>query len=162
MNKSWFYAVNDVLANGHYPFRARLKVGRGRTYGSPRFQNVLHVVRCPMQHISSFTAHLNASYDFVRTHMLRQIDTAVCSTPPPFYSTNSQSSSRSATSYSKIDVVVCDDNEDSIWQFRNYKNFFLKRRGLILESGKNCARGGRCWLHFAALSWLFWTAHIQR
>ena len=32
----------------------------------------------------------------------------------------------------------------------------------IESSGKDCPRGARCWLHFAALSWLFWNSHIQR
>ena len=146
-----------MLAHGQYPHRARLKAGAGRSYESPRFQNVLHVVRCPMQHISSFTAHLNSSYDFIRSHLLAQIDSANCSQPL------STSSTQLRSSESALEAnVSCDDYEDSIWHSRNYKSFFSRRRGIILESGKNCPRGERCWLYFAALSWLFWTSHIQR
>ena len=150
-----------MLAHGQYPHRARLKAGKGRSYESPRFQNVLHIVRCPMQHISSFTAHLNVSYDFIRSHLLLQVDSVLCPQLASESSKQLRSSSRSSESALEANVK-CDDYEDSIWHLRDHKSFFLKRRGVISESGRSCPRGERCWLYFAALSWLFWTSHIQR
>ena len=30
------------------------------------------------------------------------------------------------------------------------------------RAGQGCPRGGRCWLHFAVLAWVFWNGHVQR
>ena len=64
--QSWFYAVNDWITNSTYPWGGELD---DMTYFSPRFERVLHVVRSPLQQISSFTAHTNKSYDFVYQQM---------------------------------------------------------------------------------------------
>ena len=144
--------MNDVLVRGEYPHRARLQ---RRSYESPRFRNVLHLLRCPMQHISSFTSHTNASYDFVRAHILKQIDFKPQLPPSvsPAQFTGEPLSRR---------TVLGMKNEESTWVKRNHMNFFLRRKKVIMESGSGCPRGGQCWLHFAALSWLFWNSHIQR
>ena len=155
--QSWFYAVNDVLAGTDYPHHARLPAAT-RSFRSPRFARVYHLVRCPLPHISSFTAHLNASYDFVRRHLLLHISSAPA---PPF-------------------------DESSVWARRNYTRFFQDRVSAVRcvtwcwrvflivpfschlwfvqvqRAGRGCPRGGRCWLHFAALAWVFWNGHVQR
>jgi hypothetical protein len=113
-----------------------------KSYESPLFETVFHLVRCPMAQISSFTSHLNSSYDFIRLHMIEQIKEmkpTVVSSPPSFQY-----------------------RENSIWSQRNYTDFFRKRRNVIINSGRGCSRGESCWLHFAGLSWLFWNSHIQR
>ena len=40
-----------------------------RSYFSPRFERVVHVLRSPLDQISSFTAHTNKSYEFVYQQM---------------------------------------------------------------------------------------------
>jgi hypothetical protein len=64
---SWFYSVNDYLLGLQYPF-GKLTDSQ-RTFLSPRFDNVIHVIRNPLDQISSFTAHTNKSYDFVVCNM---------------------------------------------------------------------------------------------
>lgn len=59
----WFYSINDVLWNLQYPF-GRLPPNQ-RSFLNPRFDHVVHVVRNPLDQISSFTAHTNKTYDFV-------------------------------------------------------------------------------------------------
>ena len=58
----WMYAVNDVISGLPYPFRGRLADSSDT---SPRFEQVVHVVRCPMDQISSLTSHTRQSYDFI-------------------------------------------------------------------------------------------------
>ena len=145
-----------MLVRGRYPHRARLQ---GNTYQSPRFENVLHLLRCPMQHISSFTSHLNASYDFVQTHMLQQIN-SLSSVP-------SNSVARSAQHQSIQNNILNSNSmpcsrEASIWCSRNYTDFFFRRKSIIMEPENRWPRGSKHWLHFSALSWLFWNSHIQR
>lgn len=149
--QSWFYAANDVLVQSEYPHRSKL---RRKSFESPRFENVLHLVRCPMRQISSFTSHTNASYDFVRLIILEQIrnpwiDEGPCS---------------QAIASSVQNSTACDQSisEKSLWSMRNHTAFFSSRKTLIINSGKGCFRGSKCWLHFAALAWLFWNSHIQR
>jgi hypothetical protein len=126
-----------VLAGTDYPMRSKLQT---KSYESPLFETVFHLVRCPMAQISSFTSHLNFSYDFIRLHMIEQIK--------------------------KTELTVVSEkrryHENSMWNQRNYTDFFQKRRNVIIDSGRGCSRGGSCWLHFAGLSWLFWNSHIQR
>ena len=86
-----------MLAGTEYPHHARLPAST-RSFHSPRFAHVYHLVRCPLPHISSFTAHLNASYDFVRRHLLLQLRVPA---PPA--------------------------NESSVWVRRNYTGFFRDR-----------------------------------
>ena len=64
---SWFHAVSDNYGGKSYPHHAALKKSN---YFSPRFSNVIHITRCPIKQISSFTSHLQASYQFVFDHMI--------------------------------------------------------------------------------------------
>lgn len=64
----WFYGGNDVYAASSYPHHARLNPAESTLF-SPRFSHVIQVIRCPMRQISSFTSHLPASYDFMRSQM---------------------------------------------------------------------------------------------
>eukprot|EP01040_Poterioochromonas_malhamensis_P002461 gene2461-2617_t len=59
---SWLYGVNDYLLNTSYPFGRLLE--RSRSFLSPRFSHVIHVVRNPLDQVSSFTAHTNKTYKF--------------------------------------------------------------------------------------------------
>lgn len=59
---AWMYAVNDIVIGQPYPFRARLI---DSSIDSPRFERVVHVVRCPMNQISSLTSHTKQTYDFI-------------------------------------------------------------------------------------------------
>lgn len=65
----WFYSVNDYLLDVTYPF-GKLKPSE-RSFLNPRFDHVIHVIRNPLDQISSFTAHTNKTYDFV-LHMMEQ------------------------------------------------------------------------------------------
>lgn len=65
----WFYSVNDYLLDVTYPF-GKLKPNE-RSFLNPRFDHVIHVIRNPLDQISSFTAHTNKTYDFV-LHMMEQ------------------------------------------------------------------------------------------
>ena len=44
---------------------ARMYTSVPRSILAPRFERVLHIVRSPYKHISSFTTHTNQSYNFV-------------------------------------------------------------------------------------------------
>jgi hypothetical protein len=155
LNQSWFYAANDVLVQSEYPHRSKL---RRKSFESPRFKNVLHLVRCPMRQISAFTAHTNGSYDFVRLIILEQIRNPRNTPASIEQGPRSQgiSSFRNSTAYEHFPP------EKSLWSMRNHTAFFSSRKSLIINSGKGCFRGSKCWLHFAALAWLFWNSHIQR
>lgn len=156
LNQSWFYAANDVLVQSEYPHRSKL---RRKSFESPRFENVLHLVRCPMRQISSFTSHTNASYDFVRLIILEQIRN------PWIIPASIDEGSRSQAIASSVHNPTTYDqscSEKSLWFMRNHTAFFSSRKTLITNSGKGCFRGSKCWLHFAALAWLFWNSHIQR
>jgi len=48
--------------NATYPF-GRLKADE-RSLLSPRFDQVIHVIRNPLDQISSFTCHTNRTYEF--------------------------------------------------------------------------------------------------
>lgn len=65
---SWFHAVNDNYGTTAYPHHAALD--NNANYFSPRFSKVIHIIRCPVKQISSFTTHLKASYLFVYEHMV--------------------------------------------------------------------------------------------
>jgi hypothetical protein len=131
---------------------------RRKSFESPRFKNVLHLLRCPMQQISAFTAHTNGSYDFVRLIILEQIRN------PRNIPASVDQGPRSQGIASVQNSTACDQflPEKSLWSLRNHTAFFSSRKTLIMNSGKGCFRGSKCWLHFAALAWLFWNSHIQR
>jgi hypothetical protein len=154
LNQSWFYAANDVLVQSEYPHRSKL---RRKSFESPRFKNVLHLVRCPMHQISAFTAHTNASYEFARLIILEQIRN-------PWNVDSLDKGPCNQAAASNQNSTTGDHNlpERSLWSMRNHTAFFSSRKTLITNSGKGCLRGSRCWLHFAALAWLFWNSHIQR
>lgn len=60
---SWPFAVNDVFLETSYPHHAYLS---NSTILWPRFDTVVHIVRCPMQQISSLTSHVEKSFNFIR------------------------------------------------------------------------------------------------
>jgi hypothetical protein len=64
--QSWLYAVNDIWGGVQYPHHSFLPY---RSLFNPRFDRVIHVVRSPLAHIASFTAHTHLSYEFVRNFM---------------------------------------------------------------------------------------------
>ena len=154
-HQSWFYAANDVLVQSNYPHRGRLQE---RSFLNPRFQNVLHLVRCPMDQISSFTSHLNASYDFVRVNMLEQIKHQYDSSR----TSTAEYGRESLRHIKEFPFTGIRHHEHSLWWRRNHSEFFSIRQTQIIKSGKGCKRGDKCWLYFSALSWLFWNSHIQR
>eukprot|EP01032_Pedospumella_encystans_P017319 gene17319-19740_t len=60
---SWIYAANDWSVQLDYPYGA-LPPGES-SFLKPRYGHVIHLVRNPLDQISSFTAHSNKSYNFV-------------------------------------------------------------------------------------------------
>jgi hypothetical protein len=75
---SWTYLINDVMMNLNYPWGGgnllhRSSVSdRSKNYElisssifNPRFSNLYGLVREPINHIGSFSAHMNTSYEFV-------------------------------------------------------------------------------------------------
>jgi hypothetical protein len=125
---SWFYAVNDVVAQTQYPHHAKLM---NPASTSPRFSYVYHLVRCPLQQISSFTTHLNASYDFIRKHMLYQIKNPAAAkgvnTEREPSSANKHSSRRRRQRDHAVDDAISNVSESSVWAVRNLRQFFRKR-----------------------------------
>jgi hypothetical protein len=68
----WTYAVNDIAAGVTYPwgdFNSIHIIPHRKSLLSPRFLRVVHLIREPLAHISSFSSHLNASYEFVLAGM---------------------------------------------------------------------------------------------
>lgn len=120
---SWFYAVNDVEAHTQYPHHAQLT---NPTSTSPRFLHVYHLVRCPMQQISSFTTHLNASYDFIRKHVLYQINKPAAMKTGLSSSTSKRSTRKGRGRDHAVDDVGY-SNESSVWAVRNLRQFFRER-----------------------------------
>ena len=137
--------MNDVLARTEYPHHSKLST---RTYLTPRFAQVYHLVRCPMQQISAFTTHLNASYDFVRKHMLQQIKPQQQQQQQqPSYKRTHRDRGRKTIHSSTVNNVdksnrrlgrMLDhsntsffEDEDSVWMYRNHARFFRDRKLLV-------------------------------
>lgn len=57
--------MNEWITNSTYPWGDIQQ----SSYFSPRFERVVHVIRSPLDQISSFTAHTNKSYEFVLQQM---------------------------------------------------------------------------------------------
>ncbi len=75
---SWFYGYNDVYINSSYPHHSELQSGKHNNkylLFSPRFKKVVHIIRCPMNQISSFTTHLSESYNFAKHSIMSTSDT---------------------------------------------------------------------------------------
>ena len=147
--------MNDVLARTEYPHHSKLSV---RTYLTPRFAQVFHLVRCPMQQISAFTSHLNASYDFVRKHMLQQIKQHQ---PQLLYRRTHRDRGRKTIHSNNVNDVVDKSNrrlrkreeqqhysntsnirmyeeeDNSLWMSRNHAQFFRDRK--LLVSSCSCS-----------------------
>ena len=138
--------MNDVFARTDYPHHAKLSI---RTYLTPRFAQVYHLVRCPMEQISAFTTHLNESYDFVRKHMLQQIKQQQKQQQPLYKRTQQDhrrksSHTNTANNVDKSDrrlgrndkhlMNVSDvEKETSVWMSRNHVRFFRDRKSLVCE-----------------------------
>lgn len=63
----WTYAANDMLGPVD-PWGGggnSVTLSHRKSLLSPRFLNIVHLVREPVAHISSFSSHLNKSYEFV-------------------------------------------------------------------------------------------------
>ena len=61
--QSWIYAASDWALQMDYPYGA-LPAGQS-SFLRPRYGHVVHLVRSPLDQISSFTAHSNKTYNFV-------------------------------------------------------------------------------------------------
>ena len=64
---SWPHAVSDAVVGVPYPFprKGPHRSVRVLPEESPRFQHVIHQVRCPMDNIAALTTHNNFSRDFL-------------------------------------------------------------------------------------------------
>lgn len=62
-SQSWIYAASDWAVRTRYPYGAL--PSEQSSFLRPRFGHVVHLVRSPLDQISSFTAHSNKTYDFV-------------------------------------------------------------------------------------------------
>ena len=141
---SWMYAVNDVFLKKDFPHHAKELNSKLMKYNglmkrsifSPRFHKVIHVVRCPLLHISSFTSHLSDSYAFIQA-LYESKATHVVSTK--------QNSAH----------FIIDTHNQSLKQkfdFQKYRYNFNSK----------CKRGDSCNLAFSTLSWLIWNNHIDK
>ena len=77
---SWFYGFNDVYVNSSYPHHSELSSNNHKSkylLFSPRFKRVVHIVRCPMNQISSFTTHLPESYNFAKQSIMSTADDGI-------------------------------------------------------------------------------------
>lgn len=124
---SWLYAVNDHLINSSYPF--------GRVDGgflSPRFSNVIHVMRDPLQQISAFTSHSNKSYEFVS----RMIEETL--------------------------VIHGNERVYRNFLHKLHDpNRLLEMHKVARSQRKHCYRGEDCNLYFSTLSWYFWNMYVE-
>lgn len=132
---AWMYAVNDVMLNTLYPHHAFLST---RSLGilSPRFDEVIHVTRNPLAHISSFTAHLSSSYAFVQM-VAQEVATALAMVLSMNMGGNAMKRKELVKLHALASIV-----------------------GNHELPGSTCSRGDECNLQFAALSWLFWDAFV--
>jgi hypothetical protein len=127
----WFYASNNILIGATYPHHAVLPYS---TYLNPRFEYVIHVIRCPLSQISSFTTHLPASYDFVRQHVR------------------------------KMNQIGANMPRVSVDGDVNPQYGEANSTALVLDSSagrRDCPRTGQCNLRFAMQSWLLWNTHVS-
>ena len=130
---SWMYAVNDAAIGTVYPHHAFLP-SDSRGILSPRFSRVVHVTRTPLDHVSSFTAHLSASYSFVRLAAL-QLTTAL---QWILDATKAWTRNPSRQNLARIHALAA--------TVGNY------------SAPLASARGHECNLPFAAVAWLLWDA----
>ena len=134
---AWMYAINDALFGTVYPHHAFLP-SSSRGILSPRFARVIHVTRHPLAHISSFTAHLNSSYAFVRL---------------------------AAAGVSAALVWLLEAT--TAWPSNVPRQRLVRLQALAAAINKSaedktdCLRGDECNLSFAVRAWLFWDALIE-
>lgn len=149
----WQYAVNDALIGAKYPHHARLggqrtgvtAVTEGRVL-SPRFLEVVQVTRPAMAQISSLTSHLPASYAFIHRALLVMLELR-----------DLLKAEQSGEGGALEGDVYYASVVDSISTARHKQTAKGGRNGGSLRL---CPRGGTCHLHFAAVAWLLWNAHV--
>jgi hypothetical protein len=116
----------------------------------PRFAHVVHLVREPETHISSFTAHSNKTYDFV-LHTMRNVLPHL---------------ENKEVGYAAAPLI---QQFEKVWYAFTVQRA-LQRITRVLRHGlvqarlvqDSCVRGEACHLHFAALTWLHWNRFVHR
>lgn len=93
-----------------------------------------------MDHISSFTAHTNKSYEFV-LHQMKH-----------FYENTSV-----LAQFEEVLFLVCTVQHNSSYRIASHRIYHQAHK-----SQSSCFRGDRCHLHFAALTWIYWNRHARR
>lgn len=78
---AWQYAVNDVVIGSQYPHHASLQRLPRISAWVPRFKECIHIVRCPIQQISSITSHLDSSFEFIQAAMRQNHRDDAANTP---------------------------------------------------------------------------------
>lgn len=171
----WFYAANDVWTGEPYPHRARLQ---RVSFLSPRFERVIHVVRCPLKQISSFTSHLDKTYQFVFNHLWQECRGFQNGSLSPSQLQNGAA----------LAVNVIDTNRFLLGLAMNFLSFTVSVSGIhnrnwifyhlfvhycLTKPSTNVwgvaptllpcgSRGDRCHLPFAAISWVYWNSKVER
>eukprot|EP00613_Pedinella_sp_CCMP2098_P077883 CAMPEP_0171939298 /NCGR_PEP_ID=MMETSP0993-20121228/36177_1 /TAXON_ID=483369 /ORGANISM="non described non described, Strain CCMP2098" /LENGTH=319 /DNA_ID=CAMNT_0012581087 /DNA_START=267 /DNA_END=1226 /DNA_ORIENTATION=- len=66
-SSSWLHAVNDAVVGARYPFprKGPHQSKRVMKEFSPRFNTVVHQVRCPVSNMAALTTHNNFSREFI-------------------------------------------------------------------------------------------------
>jgi len=136
LRQSWIYAASDRAVQRRYPY-GTLPAGQS-SFLQPRFGHVVHLVRSPLEQISSFTAHSNKTYDFVLRAMELFLDNSTAL--HQFRRVSAQNGTFAGFSPT---LCICTSLQSR-----------LDQRG--------CHRGGDCHLEFAALSWLHWNRFVHR
>lgn len=70
---SWQYSVGDHFVKLPYPGGAAIP-GAVQSAWVPRFETVIHLVRCPMKQISSMTSHTEISFEFIKGYAKNVLD----------------------------------------------------------------------------------------
>lgn len=129
---SWTYGVNDAAIGIEYPHRSHIS-GEYHLW-SPRFEYVVHVVRCPMRQISSVSAHAETTFDFIRNYALETF----------------RELSDSDNGFMSL------SSPDYHWKILFQNQFEIARYG-----GIGCRRESRCNLMVSAFSWVYWNRLLQ-
>jgi hypothetical protein len=145
--------VNDVTYNLSYPF-GTLPYHQ-RSFLNPRFQHIIHVLRNPLDQISSFTVHTNKSYAFVMKIMNKTLDqyhrhlhsallSASIDSSTPWYIPISSSASGTTATNRPL------SSPQSI----------LQQLQIGHAQQSKCYRGQACHLQFAVLTWIYWNLFV--
>jgi hypothetical protein len=164
----WQYAVNDALLDMPYPHHARLG-GYGWTGSSgtsdgsmltPRFAEVVQVVRAPPRHISSFSSHLPMSYSFAHAAILSMLELdAHMQRAKAAGSLAALLLGAPVKKQGRGGAEQEDDEEEAALCIASVSvSLFTAREE---QESSDCPRGGRCNLHFAMLTWLMWNRHVD-